>query len=83
MKDATHCMVNGTANVDHLEEAILKFRVFQDGKIEFLEFFGTYQSDCVEQVSAEVINGPKWEVKEFYESIDIEVPFKVLYPYLF
>jgi len=83
LKAATKCLVDGQSNVDHLEEGVIKFRVHRDGNIEFLDFFGTQANDCVESISASVIHGPKWEVKEFYESLDIEVPFKTLYPYLF
>ncbi|MCP4124240.1 MAG: hypothetical protein GY751_21040 [Bacteroidetes bacterium] len=83
LKAATKCLIEGQSNVDHLEEGVIKFRVHKDGNIEFLDFFGTQADDCVQSISASVIHGPKWEVKGFYESLDIEVPFKTLYPYLF
>ena len=69
------------SDVSYLEEAIIKFRVFSNGEIEFIELFGTDGSTCVESISAGIVSGPKWEVADRYESIDIEVPFKVLYPY--
>jgi len=83
LKAATNCLVEGRSDHEHLEEGIIKFRVFDDGQIEFLEFFGTQAGDCVQDISASVVQGPKWEIKDFYESLDIEVPFKTLYPYLF
>lgn len=81
LKRATSCLVREHSNIATLEEAIIKFRVFDDGNIEFIELFGADASGCAEQISADITNGPKWQLAEHYESIDIEVPFKVLYPY--
>jgi hypothetical protein len=81
LKRATDCLLDVYSDVAYLEEAIIKFRVFRNGNIEFIELFGTDGSNCVESISADITSGPKWQVAERYESIDIEVPFKVLYPY--
>ena len=81
LKQATGCLIDEFQNVDYLEEAIIKFRVFNNGDIEFIELFGTDGGDCVDHVSSEIIAGPRWDVADHYESIDVEIPFKVLYPY--
>ena len=83
LRMATECLFEQYRNLDYLEESVLKFRVSKDGKIEFLEFFGINESECVNTVETSLANGPKWELLDFYESVDIEVPLKVLYPYIF
>ncbi|MEZ5024462.1 MAG: hypothetical protein R2728_14635 [Chitinophagales bacterium] len=70
-------------NPDHLEEVLIKFRVYKDGEIEFLELFGVENEELIEEIKDAISKGPKWELQDYYESIDIEVPFKVLYPFLF
>ncbi len=83
LKQSTACLFEQYRNLDALEESVLKFRVSSDGKVQFLEFFGINNTECVSAIDQSLVEGPKWELLDFYESVDIEVPFKVLYPYLF
>ena len=83
LKESVSCLLDTYKNVSYLEDVSIKFRVYKDGKIEFLELFGVDNAQCIESVKASITDGPSWEIKDYYESIDIEVPFKVLYPFLF
>ena len=83
LKKSVSCLLDTYKNAAYLEEVLLKFRVYKSGEVEFLELFGVNSEECIESVSKAISEGPSWELKEYYESIDVEVPFKVLYPYMF
>lgn len=83
LKESVSCLIDTYKNVEYLEEVLIKFRIHKSGDIEFLELFGVNNEQCIDAVSKAITEGPTWELKDYYESIDVEVPFKVLYPYLF
>lgn len=83
LRESSTILVDSYKNPDHLEEVLIKFRVHKDGEIEFLELFGVEHEQLIEEIKEAISKGPKWELQDYYESIDIEVPFKVLYPFLF
>ncbi len=83
LRESSVILVDTYKNADHLEDVSIKFRVFKNGAVEFIELFGVENAQCIKTISAAITSGPKWELQEYYESIDIEVPFKVLYPFVF
>ena len=83
LRSATGCLKDVYQSVDYLEEAVIKFRIFENGDIEFIELFGVPSVDCTYDVETSIVSGPKWNLEEPYEAIDIEIPFKVLHPYWF
>lgn len=81
LRESTACLREVYRSVDYLEEAVIKFRVHQDGNIEFIELFGVTDNACVSDIHDQIVSGPSWNVADPYQSIDVEVPFKVLHPY--
>lgn len=83
LKSSTNILNTKYPNSQVLEEVVLKFRVHQNGDVELLELFGVNNQTISNQIAVALSEGPKWQLAEHYESIDVEVPFKVLFPYLF
>lgn len=83
LRASSTVLVDSYKNTDHLEEVLIKFRVHKTGEVEFLELFGIENEQCIDEIKKAISKGPKWQLQDYYESIDIEIPFKVLYPFLF
>ncbi|MCB0501887.1 MAG: hypothetical protein KDD32_04350, partial [Bacteroidetes bacterium] len=83
LRASSTVLVDSYKNTDHLEEVLIKFRVYKTGEVEFLELFGIENEQCIDEIKKAISKGPKWQLQDYYESIDIEIPFKVLYPFLF
>ncbi|MEZ5004621.1 MAG: hypothetical protein R2730_16450 [Chitinophagales bacterium] len=83
LRASSTVLVDSYKNTEHLEEVLIKFRVYKTGEVEFLELFGIENEQCIDEIKKAISKGPKWQLQDYYESIDIEIPFKVLYPFLF